>query len=201
VLTPFYQKINGQIKAMTTNASSQLLISAALGELPGYLSTVTDSYKLELARKQQINESVYSYLPLIISSGKKINLVKRLEMAEIGAVLPSMEIPTFQGDLATHLLFESEAIEISNIEIRNFKRGHAEDSVANVIQMQIAELPEKLGNIDKTEDGVFFTCYYRNAFLNNKLIKKGKYKVGLGDSITFVEDGKSVRLIKVHHGK
>ena len=103
------------------------------------------------------------------------------------------------ADNPTHALFLNRAIPINSIEIKNNVQLNGSTAAVKAIVMNIEDLPESLGRIQKRSDGVYLISGEQEVFLNDKPVA-GEQLLGLGDRIRFASDGEEISLIQVANG-
>ena len=201
VLDRYYRKINEQIGALTVGSEAQLLLSESLGRLPGYLRTIPSDLAYEVASCYQGARACINHQKLIASKEGEITLVAKLAKSELGIddLVPKSEVQ--QSELASHLLFGNEAVELRRVVIRSTPGKPEVRKSSQEINLAMEGLPEHLGTIDKTDSGVYFNSTNDHAILNHRSISQGIHSLQLGDHIRFAETGQEIRLIKVWNGK
>tara|TARA_B100001250_G_scaffold59126_1_gene46036 strand:+ start:1628 stop:2974 length:1347 start_codon:yes stop_codon:yes gene_type:complete len=197
-LQEYYQKINEQIKVMASS-NSQLLLSENLSGLPGYVSTLSSIHNLVLIERSQITKACCDFKTLIIDDKEQVHLVTRFVAEEIGIHKSAHRPAEHHLDIATHILYDNKAIKICDIEIKSSIPERANFDSSNVLYMNLKTSAERLGNIDKRGDTVYFNCGDHRVFLNDNIIT-GEHVLKLGDRIRFSEQSKAISVIKVENG-
>ena len=197
-LNEYYKKINEQINAITLDNNTQLLLSKTLSELPGFQASLNQNCSVAIVEDHLVNAACYQYRDIINSSDEGIHLVTKFPVESLGP--KETESDTSEAtDNPTHALFLNRAISISTIEIKNNVQLNGSVAAVKVIVMNIENLPESLGRIDKRSNGVYLNSGEQEVFLNDKPVT-GEQLLALGDRIRFASDGEEISLIKVANG-
>lgn len=197
-LNEYYKKINEQISAITLDNNTQLLLSKALSELPGFQASLNQNCSVAIVEDHLVNAACYQYRDIINSSDEGIHLVTKFPVESLGPKETESDTPE-ATDNPTHALFLNRAISISTIEIKNNVQLNGSVPAVKVIVMNIENLPESLGRIDKRSNGVYLNSGEQEVFLNDKPVT-GEQLLVLGDRIRFASDGEEISLIKVANG-
>lgn len=197
-LNEYYKKINEQISAITLDNNTQLLLSKTLSELPGFQASLNQNCSVAIVEDHLVNAACYQYRDIINSSDEGIHLVTKFPVESLGPKETESDTPE-ATDNPTHALFLNRAISISSIEIKNNVQLNGSVADVKVIVMNIENLPESLGRIDKRSNGVYLNSGEQEVFLNDKLVT-GEQLLALGDRICFASDGEEISLIKVANG-
>ncbi len=197
-LNEYYKKINEQISAITLDNNTQLLLSKTLSELPGFQASLNQNCSVAIVEDHLVNAACYQYRDIINSSDEGIHLVTKFPVESLGSKETESDTPE-ATDNPTHALFLNRAISISSIEIKNNVQLNGSVADVKVIVMNIENLPESLGRIDKRSNGVYLNSGEQEVFLNDKLVT-GEQLLALGDRICFASDGEEISLIKVANG-
>ena len=197
-LNEYYKKINEQISAITLDNNTQLLLSKTLSELPGFQASLNQNCSVAIVEDHLVNAACYQYRDIINSSDEGIHLVTKFPVESLGSKETESDTPE-ATDNPTHALFLNRAISISSIEIKNNVQLNGNVADVKVIVMNIENLPESLGRIDKRSNGVYLNSGEQEVFLNDKPVT-GEQLLALGDRICFASDGEEISLIKVANG-
>ena len=197
-LNEYYKKINEQISAIALDNNTQLLLSKALSELPGFQASLNQNCSVAIVEDHLVNAACYQYRDIINSSDEGIHLVTKFPVESLGPKETESDTPE-ATDNPTHALFLNRAISISTIEIKNNVQLNGSVPAVKVIVMNIENLPESLGRIDKRSNGVYLNSGEQEVFLNDKPVT-GEQLLVLGDRIRFASDGEEISLIKVANG-
>ena len=197
-LNEYYKKINEQISAITLDNNTQLLLSKTLSELPGFQASLNQNCSVAIVEDHLVNAACYQYRDIINSSDEGIHLVTKFPVESLGPKETESDTPE-ATDNPTHALFLNRAISISSIEIKNNVQLNGSVADVKVIVMNIENLPESLGRIDKRSNGVYLNSGEQEVFLNDKPVT-GEQLLALGDRICFASDGEEISLIKVANG-
>ena len=197
-LNEYYKKINEQISAITLDNNTQLLLSKTLSELPGFQASLNQNCSVAIVEDHLVNAACYQYRDIINSSDEGIHLVTKYPVESLGSKETESDTPE-ATDNPTHALFLNRAISISSIEIKNNVQLNGSVADVKVIVMNIENLPESLGRIDKRSNGVYLNSGEQEVFLNDKPVT-GEQLLALGDRICFASDGEEISLIKVANG-
>ena len=197
-LNEYYKKINEQINAITLDNNTQLLLSKTLSELPGFQASLNQNCSVAIVEDHLVNAACYQYRDIINSSDEGIHLVTKFPVESLGPKETESDTPE-ATDNPTHALFLNRAISISTIEIKNNVQLNGSVAAVKVIVMNIENLPESLGRIDKRSNGVYLNSGEQEVFLNDKPVT-GEQLLALGDRIRFASDGEEISLIKVANG-
>lgn len=206
-LGEYYKKIHEQIEAMIGDANTQLILSKSLAELPGFQSTLKQISDYT-ATGEETNLHTHKYKDLIVPEDEAIHLVDKLSLSGLGLKTEDSAPTNNARKQPTHALFENRAIAVSNIDIRNNAEGNGNvngkvngsSPSRRTIVMNIANLPETLGKIEKRSDGVFLSSNGQEVYLNDAPIS-GEQVLNLGDRIRFDDSGDEIRLIQVSDGQ
>ncbi|MBS24725.1 MAG: hypothetical protein CMQ28_03685 [Gammaproteobacteria bacterium] len=198
-LNEYYKKINEQISAITLDNNTQLLLSKALSELPGFQASLNQNCSVAIVEDHLVNAACYQYRDIINSSDEGIHLVTKFPVESLGPKETESDTPE-ATDNPTHALFLNRAISINTIEIKNNVQLNGSVPAVKVIVMNIENLPESLGRIDKRSNGVYLNSGEQEVFLNDKPVT-GEQLLVLGDRIRFASDGEEISLIKVANGQ
>ena len=183
-LNEYYKKINEQISAITLDNNTQLLLSKTLSELPGFQASLNQNCSVAIVEDHLVNAACYQYRDIINSSDEGIHLVTKFPVESLGPKETESDTPE-ATDNPTHALFLNRAISISSIEIKNNVQLNGSVADVKVIVMNIENLPESLGRIDKRSNGVYLNSGEQEVFLNDKLVT-GEQLLALGDRICSV---------------
>ncbi|NKB34597.1 MAG: hypothetical protein GKR91_16005 [Pseudomonadales bacterium] len=198
-LNEYYKKINEQIYSITSESNAQLILSKALAELPGFSAALNQITNFVIVEDHSINESCHEYRDLITGSAEGIHLVNKFPIAGIGLQAKAKQSQKEESDNPTHVLFSNRAISIGNIEIKNKVSVNGSVSAGKAIVMNIKDLPESLGRIEKRSDGVYLNSGEQEVFLNDIPVT-GEQMLNLGDRIRYVKNGDEISLIQVSNG-
>ena len=197
-LNEYYKKINEQISVIALSNNAELLLSKSLAELPAFQASLNQNSNVAIVEDHSVNTACYQYRDIINSSGEGIHLVNRLPMESLRLQETASDTPE-TADNPTHALFLNRAIPINSIEIKNNVQLNGSAAAVKAIVMNIEDLPESLGRIQKRSDGVYLISGEQEVFLNDKPVASEQL-LGLGDRIRFASDGEEISLIQVANG-
>ena len=173
-------------------------MSKSLAELPAFQASLNQNSNVAIVEDHAVNTACYQYRDIINSSDEGIHLVNRLPMESLRLQETASDTPE-TADNPTHALFLNRAIPINSIEIKNNVQLNGSAAAVKAIVMNIEDLPESLGRIQKRSDGVYLISGEQEIFLNDKPVA-GEQLLGLGDRIRFASDGEEISLIQVANG-
>lgn len=204
-LNGYYQKINQQITALSTEQDSKLLISSSMASLPGFVASLPKR-KPEVIGPAVINAACLDYREHISFGSNSIHLINVLPAdgtrSKPASSTEQVEAATAEQTVEespTHALFSNRAFAVDRIEVKNNVQLNGHAAATNTIVMAIADLPEQLGRIEKTAGEVTFDGGKQDFYLNQRKVS-GKQKVVLGDRICFSENTEEICLIQVSDG-
>ncbi len=192
-LNGYYKTINEQIAAMATH-DTQLLVSKALAEKPGFIDSLPASLDLVIVDDNAINNTCLEYRDLITRAEQGISLVNTLPLPDGGAAVSSPS--QSQAESPTHVLHGSQALPVNKIRIENHQTVHGHHAAANVLALSIADMPANLGNFSAQSSGVFFDSG-ELSYLLNGVTATGARKLAVGDRIQFTAGSEVLTLIRV----
>ncbi|MDD9889839.1 MAG: hypothetical protein OXU66_09455 [Gammaproteobacteria bacterium] len=199
-LNDYYKKINEQISAIGVTNNAQLLLSKNLAELPGYQSALKQISEFVIVEDHSVNSACHQYRELIAGSDQGIHLVNKFPASALGRGTVDSSQQVSAAERPTHVLFANRAFAIGTIDIKNNETLNGSAKVSGTIVMNIANLPESLGRIEKCGDEVYLKCGNQQVFVNGSLVM-GECPLNLGDRICFVKNGEEISLIQVNNGQ
>ena len=181
-----YQKIARQVAALAASGPAQLLLSEELGAMPGLQAALADYSNLLVVDSQRGLSGCVERSDLIASGEEALHLVTALPLAADEA--------DEQIARPTHALFRDHAYALAGLEIRNEEtlNGHSGSGLV----LSIAGLPDTLGRIELTGDGLYFQSESGHFFVNDERLE-GRLALALGDRLQFPGSDESIRLIRV----
>ncbi len=194
-----YRKVNESIRELIF-PGSQLLLSANIAKLPGFIGTIPQKNDLVILDQKRTIKACNDYESLILSDGEEIQMVTKFAVEKIGISQSSNRSTCGQTELATHILYDNKAVAINDIEIKNSTRSQFDTGSQKTIYMNLETLDEKLGVIRKRGDSIYINCCEHEIFLNGRSIT-GEHSLALGDCLQFSKEGKFLSLIRVEDGE
>ena len=192
-LNGHYRTINEQIAAMATH-DTQLLVSQALAEKPGFIDSLPASLDLVIVDDNATNNTCLEYRDLITSAEQGISLVNTLPLPNGMASVSSSG--QSQVDLPTHVLHGNQALPVNKIRIENHQTLNGHDVAVGTLALSVADMPADLGNFSAQSDGVFFDSG-ELSYLLNGVTATGAHKLAVGDRIQFTDNSEVLTLIRV----
>lgn len=220
-LSGHYRKIAQQIDALADDGDTQLLLSAGMAELPGFIASLDDSVQIQVLDPGLINSACLDYRGHIIQEDAAVYLVDSLPVNipdsggkhTTSAGKPTQEtVHSDSPDSPTHALYQNRAIAVGGIDIRNASQadlqveqqtkrqlnGSAQAATSSIV-LSLADLPANLGRIEKRNNDVYLDSGNQEFLLNQTRVS-GKQKLTLGDRIKFTEGSDEICLIQVKNG-
>ncbi|MDP6097413.1 MAG: hypothetical protein QGG67_15730 [Gammaproteobacteria bacterium] len=201
ILNGYYKKIEQQLAALTAEQQGQVLISQAMGELPGLVAALSHFSGLKVADETTISKNCLQYQEVIAGDAGRIHLVSALPLP--GKASTNIANTATQecnnNESPTHALYSNQAFGLGELEIRNSATLNGQGTAANTLTLSIGGLPEFLGKIDNEGDQFFLVCGEHGAVVNDKKVA-GKQKLNLGDRVSFDASLDDIRLIQVRNG-
>lgn len=187
-----YGQIRRQIETLAGDHAPQLILSRALGDLPG-LRAAMSGYDVVIVEPESVTQTCLEYRQLISGGEQGLQRVTALPSNYSEAVAI-----TARGHRPTHILHGHRALPLGNLQIRNGKRvnGHG----TGEISIEAQGLPEQLGRIRREQDGIYLDSGEQEFFINAEK-RRGRHKLELGDTIQFSAGGDSLSVIEVSHGQ
>ncbi|MCG8412760.1 MAG: hypothetical protein MI746_00960 [Pseudomonadales bacterium] len=195
-LNSHFKKINEQVTAMATDHDTQLIVSPALAELPGFRASLPASLDLIVIDEGTVNDACLEYRELITGGEQGISLVNSLPVSQ--HVSSNVKSADQSAEQPTHVLHGNQAISVKQISIRNQQTLNGHGNTAGVLTLSIANLPEDLGAIADRGDGVYFNSGDM-PFLLNGVTASGERKLAVGDRIQFEGSNEVLTLIQVQN--
>ncbi|MCG8435386.1 MAG: hypothetical protein MJA83_15295, partial [Gammaproteobacteria bacterium] len=139
------KKIGDQISAMATERDTQLIVSPALADLPGFRASLTAAHDLVILDSNAINAACIEYRELITAGDEGINLVKSLPVPE--RQIAQVQAITTAATEPTHLLRGNTALPVTRIKLENHESLNGHANLPGVLALSIADLPNDLGEL------------------------------------------------------
>ena len=197
-LSQYYQKICEQIFALTKQEGDQLILSQAMSELPGLVTSLAEVGDIHVLDRGAINTACLEYRDHIIHPVDEIHLINALpRMEKESALAPTIE--TMNKPKATHLLFGHKALEIRSIDIINADKLNGGAAPASSVLLSAKDQPKQLGRIVLEQDGIILDSGTQEFLLNDKLVS-GRQSLHLGDCLRVTETLEELRLMQVSDG-
>lgn len=195
-LSNYFKKINEQVAAMATDHDTQLIVSPALADLPGFKASLPASLDLIVVDQGAVNDACLEYRDLITGGEQGISLVNSLPVSQhvSASVRPEQE----SGEAPTHILHGNQAMSVKNISIQNQPTVNGHAKAAGVVTLSIANLPEQLGAITDRGDAVYIDSG-ELSYLLNGIAASGERKLSIGDRIQFEGSSDVLTLIQVQN--
>lgn len=214
-LSVYHQKINKQIESLMTEADTQILISRALADLPGYSASLKNIGPIHIVDNDDINRACFEHRENIFAGEGGIHLVSSLPLISTstkGAIKVASE-PAAESTkkaapdtakqsenpdytLPTHALIANQAFPVEGVDIENRVHLNGSSSALNKIFISAEGAPQKLGRIEKQGADIWLECGEQSFQLNDSTVT-GRQKLILGDRIMFQSTGEEIRLIRV----
>lgn len=185
-----YRRIAQQLAALAAADPAQLLLSEELAALPGLQATLVDYPNLLVVDSHSGLAGCLERADLIISGEEAVHRVTALPLASAAPVGAEL------APLPTHALFRDHAYALSGLEIRNQESVNGHSAAVAGLALSIAGLPDRLGRIEKTGDGLCFQGEAAQFFVNDEQCH-GRAALALGDRLRFPGSDESIRLIRV----
>ena len=195
-----FTRINQQLAAMTTADDTQLMLSPALVELPGFIASLPASVNWLAVDQRAVNDACLTYRQRISGSGAGLSLVTSLPLprstvaALAGATKTTAAKPT-------HVLHDNRAWPARQLGIHSHRPGRHADEVPAGLVLSIVtttDLPDPLGVIAERGDGVYFDSG-KLPYLLNGSRTSGERRLAIGDRLQFAGSNEILTLIQVHN--
>lgn len=186
-----YRRIAQQLAALAAADPAQLLLSEELAALPGLQATLADYPNLLVVDSQSGLAGCLERSDLIISGEEAVHRVTALPLA------PAAPARAESAPLPTHALFRDHAFALPGLEIRNQESLNGHSAAAAGLVLAIAGLQDRLGRIEKADDGLYYFQGEAAHFFVNDEQCQGRQALALGDRLRFPGSEESIRLIRV----
>ena len=188
-LSDCYRKINDALKDVGRDAG-QILLSAAMGRLPGCLTSMKGSVPTLACSPDSVYKAALKYQNVILENADEgLTLVNRLPVQLTRDKFTSELVPT-------HVLFENVAFPITDLRLKNHDRPAERVPAQAIPALRIPGFPEELGYIQKTYSGVLFDSYIEEVSVNGTNIID-PVTLCVGDVIEFKGSADQLTLIRV----
>ena len=197
-LNKHFKQINDQIGALATEADTQLLVSANLASMPGFLANLSPTVDTLVLEPHAVHETSLEYRKLITSNPDSIQLVNSLPASARASFHPGRQKSA--PDIPTHVLFGHRAFPATGTVIENRESVNGSAQATANISLSIQGLPASLGRIEKREDGTYFDSGEVEFLLNGES-KRGAHRLSTGDCLKFPGSEDLLTLIQVQNGQ
>ena len=193
-LSGHYRTINEQLAAMATDHDTQLLVSKALAEKPGFIASLPASLGFVIVDDGVVNQTCLEYRDLITGAEAGVSLVKTLPLP--GGRTTASNSNQAKTELPTHILHGSQAVPVNQTSIENHQAVNGHHAAANVLALSIADLPQNLGSFSARDNEVVFDSG-ELSYLLNGVAATGATTLSIGDRIQFTGSSDVLTLIRV----
>lgn len=205
-LGEFYQRINHQVSALGQGDNCQVLLSSKLASLPDFLALSPLASTAQVIAPATPGITCNELQQHLVSSQEGFHLVTRLPISNNGAaaIRPASDSATATDATRatqppTHVLYESLALPLGTVSIRNQSTGSTPQVNGSGILLSLGGLPEDLGKIMSSNGGIVLECGEAGALVNGEKVS-GRYPLQLGDRVRFNNEGSEICLIRVRNG-
>lgn len=192
-LSDCYRKINDALKDVGRDAG-QILLSAAMGRLPGCLASIKGSVPTLACSPDSVCKAALKYQDVILANADEgLTLVNRLPVQRTSQLTRDKCTSEL---VPTHVLFKNVAFPVTDLRLKNHYHLAERIPAQAIPALRIPGFPDELGHIQKTYSGVLFDSHIEKVSVNGSNIMD-PVTLCVGDVIEFKGSADQLTLIRV----